>query len=76
MLKIKTTCENCGKNLPNESAEAMICSFECTFCEDCVENVLPGSVCPNCGVNFERRPIRPNEYLEKYPACNKSVNKP
>jgi hypothetical protein len=36
----------------------MICTFECTFCRDCVENRLKG-VCPNCGGNFAPRPIRP-----------------
>jgi hypothetical protein len=48
MLEIRPICENCGKNLPNESTEAMICSFECTYCEDCVNAILY-NVCPNCG---------------------------
>jgi uncharacterized protein len=66
MLEIRSHCENCGKKLPNESTEAMICSFECTFCNDCVENVLK-NVCPNCGGGLEKRPIRPYRLLEKYP---------
>lgn len=66
MLAIKPHCENCGKLLPNESQEAMICSFECTFCKDCVENVLKNA-CPNCGGGLEKRPIRPAHLLEKYP---------
>jgi hypothetical protein len=38
--------------------EACICSYECTFCTDCVEGVLE-NVCPNCGGGFEFRPVRP-----------------
>lgn len=67
MLKIKPICENCGKNLPNESTEAMICTFECTFCQACVNNILH-NVCPNCGGGFEKRPNRPKEKLQKFPA--------
>lgn len=66
MLEIKPICENCSKLLPNESKEAMICSFECTFCEDCVHTVL-NKTCPNCGGGFEKRPVRPVHLLEKYP---------
>jgi hypothetical protein len=66
MLELRPICENCGKNLPNESEEAMICSFECTFCEDCVDNILH-NVCPNCGGGMEKRPIRPREKLLKFP---------
>ena len=67
MLELRPICENCGKNLPNESTEAMICTFECTFCEHCVNNVLH-NVCPNCGGGFEKRPVRPKEKLQKFPA--------
>jgi len=67
MLELRPICENCGKSLPNESKEAMICTFECTFCEDCVNSVLH-NVCPNCGGGFEKRPNRPKEKLQKYPA--------
>ncbi|MFK8050821.1 MAG: DUF1272 domain-containing protein [Halioglobus sp.] len=38
--------------------EACICTYECTFCSTCVENVL-ANVCPNCGGGFVARPIRP-----------------
>jgi len=58
MLEIRPICEHCAKPLPADSKEAMICSYECTFCAICVEEVLEG-VCPNCGGNFEPRPIRP-----------------
>lgn len=69
MLEIKPNCEHCGKLLAYDSEAAMICSFECTFCKDCVENILL-HVCPNCGGNFEKRPIRPTHLLEKYPVGN------
>lgn len=60
MLKLKPNCERCKAALPPDSKEARICSYECTFCAPCVENVLHG-VCPNCGGNFEKRPIRKGE---------------
>ncbi|MCU0239420.1 MAG: DUF1272 domain-containing protein [Pyrinomonadaceae bacterium] len=66
MLEIRPICENCGKSLPNNSTEAMICTFECTFCRNCVENIL-FNVCPNCGGGLEKRPTRPKELLAKYP---------
>lgn len=58
MLALKPSCEHCDKTLNADSTEAMICSYECTFCQDCVENVL-SNVCPNCGGGFEKRPVRP-----------------
>lgn len=75
MLEIRTNCENCNKKLPNESSEAMICSYECTFCKDCVDNILH-NVCPNCGGGFEKRPTRPKEELIKNPARRDTVFKP
>ncbi|WP_436517019.1 DUF1272 domain-containing protein [Ekhidna sp. To15] len=74
MLEIRPTCENCNKPLPPESTEAMICTFECTFCKDCVE--LLQEVCPNCGGGFEQRPIRPANLLGKYPPSKEVVYKP
>lgn len=58
MLELRPTCENCNKALPPASLEARICSYECTFCSDCVDQVLH-NVCPNCGGGFVSRPIRP-----------------
>ena len=58
MLELRPTCENCNKPLPPAATDARICSYECTFCADCVERVLSG-VCPNCGGGFAPRPIRP-----------------
>jgi hypothetical protein len=75
MLAIRPVCENCGKDLPNDSSEAMICTFECTFCENCVNEILH-NVCPNCGGGFEKRPVRPKEKLLKYPAEIKRFFKP
>ena len=75
MLEIRPTCEHCNKSLPHDSSEAMICTFECTFCTKCVETTLQ-HVCPNCGGGFEKRPIRPKNLLEKYPVSTKIVYKP
>ncbi len=57
-LELRPTCEYCDKDLPAHSLEARICSYECTFCADCVETEL-NNVCPNCGGGFTDRPIRP-----------------
>jgi hypothetical protein len=75
MLEIRQCCENCGKGLPNHSNEAMICTYECTFCFHCVENILE-NVCPNCGGGFEKRPTRPNSQLGKFPLRNDKVFRP
>lgn len=75
MLELRPNCECCNKDLPPDSSEAMICTFECTFCRDCVENKL-NFVCPNCGGGFVPRPIRPKPLLAKYPASTKRVYKP
>jgi hypothetical protein len=61
-LQLRPNCEYCDKDLPPDSTDARICSYECTFCADCVENHL-SNVCPNCGGGFAPRPIRPaNEW--------------
>jgi len=75
MLALRPNCECCDRDLPPESAEAMICSFECTFCRDCVETRL-GGACPNCGGGFAPRPIRPAALLAKYPPSGRRVFKP
>ena len=81
MLKLKPGCENCDCALPVDSTEARICSYECTFCSDCVEQVL-NNVCPNCGGGFERRPVRPaNAWVEgvsltTHPAVEERTYKP
>jgi hypothetical protein len=57
-LQLRPNCEYCDKDLPSQSTEARICSYECTFCADCAENKL-ANVCPNCAGGFAPRPIRP-----------------
>ena len=57
-LELRPNCEYCDKDLPANSTEARICSYECTFCADCADRVL-NDVCPNCGGGFVPRPIRP-----------------
>ena len=81
MLELRPVCEHCNASLPPDSAVAMICSFECTFCKSCVEGVL-SNVCPNCGGGFTPRPVRPSEnlkddyFLGKFPAGEKVRHKP
>jgi len=81
MLSIRPNCELCDKDLPANSTEAMICSYECTFCRDCVTNTLL-NVCPNCGGGFVPRPIRPikdwrvGTGLAFHPASEKRVHSP
>jgi len=74
MLELRPNCECCDRDLPADSLDALICSFECTFCSACNERVLQGS-CPNCGGELVRRPIRPAEKLERFPASCQRVLK-
>ena len=57
-LELRPNCEFCDRDLPPAATEARICTYECTFCADCVETQLH-NVCPNCGGGFVPRPIRP-----------------
>jgi len=81
MLELRPTCENCNRDLPPQSLLARICTYECTFCAECVDGVL-GNVCPNCGGGFVPRPIRPSRnwkgdnYLGKDPASTKLRHRP
>ena len=81
MLELRPICENCNKSLLPNSTEAMICTYECTFCKQCVDEVLD-NVCPNCGGGFCCRPIRPmhnlknNNYLGADPATTEITYKP
>src|SRR6185312_26292 len=78
-LQLRPNCEYCDKDLPPHAADARICSYECTFCAECVDTKLH-NVCPNCGGGFERRPIRPaNEWrpgvsLAKQPAATQRIH--
>ena len=67
MLDMRPDCERCGVDLPPEAVNALICSFECTFCDDCAEDSLDGR-CPNCGGDLVRRPTRAEHLLTRYPA--------
>ena len=81
MLELRPTCEHCNRPLLPDSTAARICSFECTFCADCVEGVLLGT-CPNCGGAFVPRPVRPardlkgGNFLGKYPAGTVARHRP
>ena len=75
MLEIRPNCEHCNIALPNTSTEAMICSFECTYCKNCATTIFE-NVCPTCAGNFVQRPIRPSSIIIKYPASTKQVFKP
>ncbi len=75
MLALRPNCECCDKDLPADAPDALICSFECTFCADCAEHRLPGGRCPNCGGELVRRPVRPADRLGKFPASEKRVIK-
>jgi uncharacterized protein len=74
MLQLRPNCECCNVDLPPESSEALICSFECTFCRSCADSRLGGR-CPNCGGELVARPRRPAEKLVKYPASTERVSK-
>ena len=74
MLELRPNCECCDRDLSPESRDAVICTFECTFCTDCAETKL-GGICPNCGGDLVRRPIRPAGKLAKYPASTKRILK-
>ena len=70
-LQLRPNCEYCDKDLPPSATDARICSYECTFCADCTNNVLKGR-CPNCHGELVRRPVRPEAGpaggLAKHPA--------
>jgi hypothetical protein len=74
-LELRPNCECCDKDLPPAAADALICSFECTFCLDCAANRLPGGRCPNCGGELVRRPVRPADKLGKNPPSTRRVLK-
>lgn len=74
MLELRPNCECCDRDLPPESTDALICSFECTYCRDCASGVLGGK-CPNCGGELVARPRRPAEKLLRNPASTKRVVK-
>jgi hypothetical protein len=74
MLEIRPNCECCDRDLPNGDPAARICTFECTFCAECVETRL-GNQCPNCGGDLVARPTRPAALLEAFPVSTERVLK-
>ncbi|HTU63410.1 MAG TPA: DUF1272 domain-containing protein [Polyangiales bacterium] len=74
MLELRPSCENCQRALPPGSSDALICSFECTFCSQCATRLQ--GVCPNCGGNLSARPIRPQSKWAKFPASTEVKHKP
>lgn len=74
MLEMRPDCERCGTDLPAERAGAFICSFECTFCATCSEDL--DDICPNCGGELMDRPTRAKALQEKYPPSNERKYKP
>ena len=75
MLQLRPNCECCNRDLPPESQEALICSFECIFCRSCAETALKCR-CPNCGGELVARPRRPIEKLQKFRASSERIYKP
>ncbi|MBS7660471.1 DUF1272 domain-containing protein [Pseudomonas lalucatii] len=75
MLQLRPNCECCNRDLPPDSTEARICSFECTFCRACCDQLLHGR-CPNCGGELLRRPTRPAGALDRFPAVRERILKP
>jgi hypothetical protein len=71
-LELRPNCECCDRDLPPDSREAYICTFECTFCVECASKKLD-FVCANCGGELVRRPIRPAEKLVNNPASKVGV---
>jgi uncharacterized protein len=74
MLALRPSCECCDRDLPPGSRDAMICSFECTFCAACADKL--GGTCPNCSGELLRRPVRPDAKLAKNPPQATRVFKP
>jgi hypothetical protein len=71
VLELRPNCECCDRDLPPE-AQAFICTFECTFCPECVDEKF-GGICPNCGGALTLRPIRPAHLLARYPPSSLRV---
>jgi hypothetical protein len=71
-LELRPNCECCNCDLPPDSKEAYICTFECTYCFECTSKKLRFT-CANCGGELVRRPVRPAAKLVRNPASTKRV---
>lgn len=74
MLQMRPSCECCDTDLPPDQTGAVICSFECTYCQGCADGKLAGS-CPNCGGALVARPMRATLLLAKYPGSVERIVK-
>jgi hypothetical protein len=74
MLQLRPNCECCDVDLPAGSPDARICTYECTYCATCAEEM--SEICKNCGGNLVERPIRPAALLERDPPSTERVHNP
>ncbi|MPZ63803.1 MAG: DUF1272 domain-containing protein [Propionibacteriales bacterium] len=75
MLELRPNCECCDRDLPADSTDVYICSFECTWCAQCVDT-FAGRACPNCGGGLVPRPVRPAHLLSRHPLSDQRVFNP
>ena len=75
MLELRPNCECCDRDLPPDSRDVLICSFECTWCRDCAATKL-GMRCPNCGGELVARPVRPANKLAQFPGSTTRKHRP
>jgi hypothetical protein len=73
-LLLKPGCECCDIDLSPEATHARSCTFECTYCATCADQM--SGVCKNCGGNVVERPIRPAVFLESNPPSTERVFNP
>ncbi len=74
MLQMKPNCECCDRDLPADASDALVCSFECTFCRDCADARFAGR-CPNCGGDLTVRPTRARTLWGRFPPSTDRVKK-
>jgi uncharacterized protein len=55
-LEMRSICEKCHEKLTLETPDVFICSYECTFCKTCTDEM--NRVCPNCKGDLQPRPMR------------------
>jgi len=72
VLELRPSCECCGRDLAPDAPDALICTFECTWCTDCAAG-FPDRACPNCGGELVRRPVRPAHLLASHPPSTTQV---